>query len=115
MQLARSPQEASRILGVVFRWLVVRCVRKMPVKFSDGWQSRATDVARSRNSSVNPLCHPWGFQNAAAYPRPISGIFVAMTVIVCTLASSGRLAMNTTAFATLATFIVGSTAIEPSA
>ena len=38
MQLARSPQEAWRILGVVFRWLefrwlVVRCVRKSPVKF----------------------------------------------------------------------------------
>jgi len=28
-----------------------------------------------------------------AYPRPMKGIFVAMTVRNCTLASSGRLAM----------------------
>ena len=29
----------------------------------------------------------------ARYPRPTNGILVAMTVIVCTLASGGRLAM----------------------
>ena len=30
---------------------------------------------------------------ADAYPRPINGIFVAITVMNCTFASSGRLAM----------------------
>ena len=34
------------------------------------------------------------------YPRPMSGIVVAITVINCTFASSGRFAMYTTASAT---------------
>src|SRR2546425_35808 len=47
------------------------------------------------------------------YPRPMNGILVAMTVRNCTLASSGRLAMYTTARATCWTSIVGSAAMEP--
>ena len=46
-------------------------------------------------------------------PRPTNGIFVAMTVMVCTLASSGRLAMQTSARATFSGSMSGSTATSP--
>ena len=46
-------------------------------------------------------------------PRPTNGIVVAITVRNRTLASSGRLAMYTTARATCSTSIVGSTAVSP--
>src|SRR6185503_20184112 len=47
------------------------------------------------------------------YPRPMNGIFVAITVMNCTFASSGRLAMYTTARATWATSRRGSAAVWP--
>ncbi len=49
----------------------------------------------------------------SAQPRPTNGILVAITVRNKTFASRGRLAMYTTARATLATSIVGSTAFSP--
>ena len=48
-------------------------------------------------------------------PRPTKGIPAAITVIVSTLASGGRLAMYATARPTSATSIEGSSRIEPSA
>src|SRR3990172_7365035 len=50
---------------------------------------------------------------AQDYPRPTKGILVAMTVMNCMLASSGRLAMYTTDRATFMTSIVGSTSTDP--
>jgi len=47
------------------------------------------------------------------YPRPMKGIVVAITVMNWTLASSGRLAIYTTASATCWTFIRGSTIVVP--
>ena len=48
-------------------------------------------------------------------PRPTYGIFVAITVMNSTFASSGKLAMCTTARATFSTAIIGSTRMSPSA
>ncbi len=47
------------------------------------------------------------------YPRPMNGIFVAITVRNCTLASSGRLAMNSTASTTWARSSRGSGGVRP--
>ena len=60
-------------------------------------------------------CHPGEARGKACepQPRPMNGILVAMIVMNCTLASSGRLAIWTTALATWATSISGSTAMEP--
>ena len=49
----------------------------------------------------------------AHQPRPTNGIFVAITVKNSAFASSGKLAMYTTARATHSTFIRGSTAEVP--
>ena len=49
----------------------------------------------------------------AAQPRPTKGILVAMTVRNRALASAGRSAMNSTAFATFETSITGSIASVP--
>src|SRR5437867_13050499 len=46
-------------------------------------------------------------------PRPTNGILFAMTVMNRTLASSGIRAMQSTAFATFSTSIVGSMATVP--
>src|SRR5205807_2825898 len=50
---------------------------------------------------------------AVLYPRPTNGILVAITVIVCTLASGVTVAMKTTARATFCTSIVGSITTSP--
>lgn len=50
-----------------------------------------------------------------SHPRPMNGIFVAITVMNWTLASSGSAAMKTTARATFSTAMVGSGASLPSA
>src|SRR5580658_2934713 len=47
------------------------------------------------------------------HPRPMNGIAVAITVMNSTFASSGRLAMYSTASATWRTSMRGSTKIEP--
>ncbi len=52
-------------------------------------------------------------RSVAAQPRPTSGILVAMTVRNRALASAGRSAMNSTAFATFETSITGSIASVP--
>ena len=48
-------------------------------------------------------------------PLPIKGIFVAVMVRNCTLASSGRAAIQSTVSATCWASKVGSAAVEPSA
>ena len=48
-------------------------------------------------------------------PRPMNGMVVAVTVMNCTLASSGSPAMNSTASATCRTSNVGSGTTRPSA
>src|ERR1700734_3373950 len=49
------------------------------------------------------------------HPRPVNGIFVAITVMNKTLASRGKLAIKTTASATCFRSIRGSTFLLPSA
>src|SRR5437899_10698211 len=72
-------------------------------------------TARKLAQGLHSASAPWDEQATLpdSHPRPTNGIFVAMTVRNCTLASSGRLAMYTTARATCRTSIVGSTAMEP--
>ena len=60
---------------------------------------------------VVPGTSPVEMQNQ---PRPMKGIFVAITLMNCTLASNGRLAMNMIALATFTTSIVGSGRLDPS-
>ena len=71
-------------------------------------------ILDGRLRQVNETAH-WfhGKREKLAHPRPMKGILVAMTVINWTLASRGRDAMYTTARATSAGSIVGSTAIVP--
>ena len=60
--------------------------------------------------------HPGGARDQDAHqPRPTKGIALAITVMVNTLASAGRLAMYATARPTLSTAIVGSGLMAPSA
>src|SRR5206468_7908201 len=56
-----------------------------------------------------------GNEGCANQPRPTSGIAVAMTVMNCTFASSGKEAMWSTAATTCSESMVGSGLIVPSA
>ncbi len=53
------------------------------------------------------------YEPRSGHPRPMKGILVAITVMNCTLASKGRLAMYSTARATLSVSIVGSGDMVP--
>src|ERR1022692_2661531 len=65
-----------------------------------------------------PIGPPWNVEAVPViqgHPRPANGMLVAITVINCTLASSGRFAIYRTASATCRTSITGSGFRDPSA
>ena len=71
------------------------------------------DDPKPRSSPLKPAWPDKPRAPAHAYPRPTNGILVAITVMNSTLASSGRLAMWSTASATRCGSITGSTAVVP--
>jgi hypothetical protein len=81
-----------------------------------GSRSRHSDVKMSRKpSSLILLAAMSDSSVRSAYPRPMKGILVAITVRNCTLASGGRPAMYNTASTTAARFMRGSGRVSPSA
>ena len=97
----------------------ITCKRKRP-RTTSGIRSRRCSVSSSvvRTQEIAMATSPGGserpkIRGAWAQPRPTKGILVAMTVRKRTFASSGRLAMYSTARATCATSIVGSAAVSP--
>lgn len=87
------------------------CLRRQPTR-----TSRLTSPASSKRR-VPVAKKPTEFAGNAVggfgYPRPTYGIFVAITVMNCTLESRESVAMKTTARATSCTFMVGSIAVVP--
>jgi len=61
---------------------------------------RQLDVLLVPNANRSIRVGTFGYATDIRYPRPIKGIFVAITVMNWTFASSGREAMYTTASAT---------------
>ena len=68
-----------------------------------------------KQTSGPPSLRKRGQGAGPSQPRPMNGIVVAITVMNCTFASSGSVAMKTTARATWATSIVGSGSSPPCA
>jgi len=131
---AAAPTKEERPAGIMVAAAVRADQDGTPRSGSSGTPARACSSGRTASGAMAtgstsiPSCRrrgssfrrrssgcPTSGRDAAPViqPRPTKGIFVAITVMNCTLASSGRLAMCTTALATWTTSISGSIAISP--
>ena len=66
--------------------------KEVGTEFVGGDEAQSLAVDRVQRS-FNWMCFWTSTSMKSGYPRPINGIFVAITVRNCTLASRGRLAM----------------------
>ena len=64
----------------------------LPFQRTTGYAGATSGSERAVNETLR-LVLEWRDRNALLHPRPMNGILVAITVMNCTLASSGRFAM----------------------
>src|SRR5258708_1128420 len=81
-------------------------------QLNDAWWCTIDRIVAPTSANRRPISSAHALR---PQPRPTYGIFVAITIRNCTLASRGRLAMVSTALATCSRSMRGSGAIEPSA